>query len=52
MLKDAISFVVGLAGALLMSFGFYQFNPALGAICLGVFLTVFSYLLSKAPKAE
>jgi membrane protein DedA with SNARE-associated domain len=52
MLKDVISFIAGLVGTLLMSFGFYLFNPAAGAICLGVFLTMFSYLLSKAPKAK
>lgn len=48
MLKDIISGVLGFAGVGLIAFGAYLIFPAAGFIVIGLSLTLFSFLMSRA----
>jgi hypothetical protein len=47
-LKDIISVFIGLVGILLLSYGFYLIAPQYGFITMGLMLTAFSFLFSRA----
>lgn len=48
MLTDLFSGFLGLLGILLVSYGAFLFAPAIGFIVLGLALTAFSFLISRA----
>jgi hypothetical protein len=48
MLKDLISALFGLVGIILLSYGTYLIAPHYGFITLGLALTFFSFLMSRA----
>ena len=48
MLKDIISALVGFIGIALMAYGAWLFNPSLGYITLGLFLTTWSLLMARS----
>lgn len=48
MLISILIFLLGIAGAILCSYGAWLIDPPLGFITLGVFLMIASYMYAKA----